>query len=45
MEGGAGWSLGQGEVRRARMLAWTLKCLTGTCDDEGTWRPACALVC
>lgn len=23
-------------VRRARMLAWTLKCGTGTCDTEGS---------
>lgn len=25
---------------RAGMLAWTLKCVTGTCDTEGTWRAA-----
>lgn len=27
------------EVGRARMPAWTLKCLTSTCDTEGGWRP------
>lgn len=25
------------EVRRAQMPAWTLKCVTGTCDAEGDW--------
>ena len=27
------------EVRRARMLAWTLKCITGYCHTKGSWRP------
>lgn len=26
------------------MLTWTLKCVTGTCDAEGAWRPTWALV-
>lgn len=25
---------------RARMLTWTLKYVTGTCNTEGDWRPA-----
>jgi hypothetical protein len=24
------------EVKRDRVLAWTLKCITGICDTEGT---------
>lgn len=27
------------EVRRAGVLAWTLKCVIGTCDTEGAWGP------
>lgn len=33
------------EVRRARMLALTMKCVAGTCDTEGGCRSACFLVC
>lgn len=33
------------KMRRARMLAWTLKGATGPCDTEGAWRPAWALIC
>lgn len=37
--------LGAGEeVRRARMPAWIWKCITGTCDTEGIWRPVFTLV-
>lgn len=32
-------------VGRARVLAWSLKYVTGTSDTEGGWRPACALAC
>lgn len=35
----------RGRVRKTRMLAWTLKCVAGTCDAVGVWRSACALVC
>lgn len=33
------------EVKRARMLTWTLKSVTGACDTWEDWRPVCALVC
>ena len=33
------------EVRRAEMLALTLKCVTGYCDTEGAWRPTRVLIC
>lgn len=36
---------GREEVRRARMLALTLKCVTGTCDTEGAWRQGRVLIC
>lgn len=26
------------------MLAWTLRCVTGTGDNDRAWRPACSLV-
>ena len=40
------WKFGVGqEVRRARMLALTMKCVAGTCDIEEGCRSACTLVC
>lgn len=35
----------RGGVRKTRMLAWTLKCVAGTCDTVEARRPACAFVC
>lgn len=32
------------EVRRSRVVRWTLKCVTGTVDVERVWRPAYASV-
>jgi len=34
----------RGRVRRAGMLAWILKYVTGTWDTEGSWRLACSSI-
>lgn len=41
----ASWGRSGEEVRRAGVLEWTLKCVTGPCDTEGAQKPACTLVC
>lgn len=38
------WEEGTLGRRKARMLVWALKCVTGICDTAGAWRPAGALI-
>lgn len=38
------WEEGTLGRRKAKMLVWALKCVTGICDTAGAWRLAGALI-